>query len=255
MWKHKHVLMVLLIFFGITIQGQADRLQQLLDQANAYYNEAIYDSALITYHQILDEGVESTSLYYNIGNTYFKLRDFPSSILYYEKARKLSPSDPDVLFNLDVANSMIIDKVEPLPRMFYRIWWERFYGMFDSDTWAWISLAVFVLTLAMVLLYLLANSIVMRKVGFYSGLIFLFFTIATFGLASQKYYYTQQVSEAIIFTPTITVKSSPAANSVDLFVLHEGTKVLLLEDSGNWHKIKIANGSIGWLPKESLKGI
>jgi tetratricopeptide (TPR) repeat protein len=257
--KHMKVQGYILVFslamLSLSLKAEYFDAQNLLTRANNYYSEAIYDSALITYHQITDAGIESAALYYNMANTYFKLRDFPSSILYYEKARKLAPADPDILFNLEIANSMIVDKVEPLPQMFYRIWWNRFYSMYDSDTWAWISVVVFVLTLAMLLIYLLANSIAMRKFGFFAGLLFLLLTITTLGLASQKYYYTQQISEAIIFTPTITVKSSPAANSVDLFVLHEGTKVLLLDEATGWHKIKIANGSIGWLPAESLKGI
>ncbi len=250
---------IVLVFMALVILAPAHarsfEKEALLQQANKLYSEAIYDSALLAYHQILDAGFESVALYYNMGNTFFKLRDFPSAILFYEKARKLNPADPDILFNLEVANSLIVDKIEPLPQMFYRIWWNRFYAMFDADTWAWISVVVFVFTLAMALLYLVANSIVLRKIGFFAGLLFLFASIVTFGLASQKYYYTQQISEAIVFTPTITVKSSPAANSVDLFVLHEGSKVELLDRVGDWHKIKIASGSIGWLPDEALRGI
>jgi tetratricopeptide (TPR) repeat protein len=248
---------LLFLAFGVCIQitAQSDSIQQKLEQANTYYNEAIYDSALIAYQQVLDAAYESVALYFNLGNTYFKLRDFPSAIFYYEKARKLNPADPDVLFNLEIANGMIVDKIDPLPVMFYRIWWNTFYSMFDADTWAWISVISFLFTLTLILLYLLSTQRVMRKLGFFAGVLMLFLTIAAFGLASQKYYYIQKTSEAIVFTPTITVKSSPATNSVDLFVLHEGTKVLLLDEVGSWRKIKIANGSIGWLPQESIQGI
>ncbi|MDP3442804.1 MAG: SH3 domain-containing protein, partial [Ignavibacteria bacterium] len=94
-----------------------------------------------------------------------------------------------------------------------------------------------------------------RKLAFFSGLILLFLTVASFGLASQKFYYTQQINEAVLFAPTITVKSSPTETSVDLFVLHEGSKVTLLDKTTGWQKIKIANGSVGWLPEGVLKGI
>ncbi len=224
-------------------------------QANHYYNEAIYDSALMAYHDVLDSGFESAALYYNLGNTYFKLRDFPSAILYFEKARKLAPADEDILFNIALANNMIVDRIEPLPQMFYRIWWNQFYGLFDADTWAWISVFLFVATLALLLLYLVAGRLLWRKLGFFVGLLMLIVFIGSFGLASQKYYYTQEVNEAILFAPTITVKSAPSANSVDLFVLHEGTKVFLLDELDDWAKIRIANGSVGWLPRESMKGI
>lgn len=254
--KHlRTTLLFLALGIGMQLSAQTDSIQKKLELANTYYNEAIYDSAIIAYHEVLDAAHESVALYYNLGNTYFKLRDYPSAILYYEKARKLDPSDSDILFNLEVANELIVDKIDPLPQMFYRIWWNTFYAMFDADTWAWLSVIGFLMTLTLVLLYLLSNRIMLRKIGFFAGLLLLFLTVGAFGLASQKYYYTQQTSEAIVFTPTITVKSSPAANSVDLFVLHEGTKVLLLDEVGSWAKIKIANGSIGWLPEESIKGI
>jgi tetratricopeptide (TPR) repeat protein len=251
----KTILLILALGIGMQLLPQTDSVQQKLELANTYYNKAIYDSAIIAYHSVMDDAYESVALYYNLGNTYFKLRDFPSAILYYEKARKLDPADPDILFNLQVANGLIVDKIDPLPQMFYRIWWNRFYAMFDADTWAWLSVIGFLLTLALILLYLLSNRMALRKLGFFAGIFSLFLTVGAFGLASQKYYYTQQTNEAIVFTPTITVKSSPAANSVDLFVLHEGSKVRLLDEVGAWKKIKIANGSIGWLPEESIQGI
>lgn len=247
---------IILLSFTRPLVGFAEQqAEATFAQANHYYNEAIYDSALIAYHSVLDSGLASAALYYNMGNTYFKLRDFPSAILYYEKARKLAPADEDILFNIGLANNMIVDRIEPIPQMFYRIWWNQFYGLFDADTWAWISVVFFVLTLALLLLYRVADRLFWRKLGFFGGLLLLLLFIGSFGLASQKFYYTQEVSEAIIFAPTITVKSAPSANSVDLFVLHEGTKVLLLEEVEDWAKIRIANGSVGWLPYESMKGI
>jgi SH3-like domain-containing protein len=111
------------------------------------------------------------------------------------------------------------------------------------------------LSLIAIFFYLTTSVLWIKKTGFFSGLILILFTIGTFGLASQRFYYTKQASEAIIFAPTITVKSSPGNSSVDLFVLHEGTKVALLDEVVGWHKIKIGNGSVGWLPDDSFKGI
>lgn len=254
----KTLIWLFIILLSLTRPGSgfaAPQAEGTFAQANHYYNEAIYDSALMAYHRVLDSGLASAALYYNLGNTYFKLRDFPSAILYYEKARKLAPADEDILFNIDLANNMIVDRIEPLPQMFYRIWWNQFYGLFDAYTWAWISVVLFLLTLALLLLYLVADRLLWRKLGFFAGLLVMVLFIGSFGLASQKYYYTQEVSEAIVFAPTITVKSAPSANSVDLFVLHEGTKVFLLEEVEHWAKIRIANGSVGWLPRESMRGI
>jgi tetratricopeptide (TPR) repeat protein len=246
----------LVILTGIGKEVRSDNLPgELFNKANSYYQEAVYDSALVLYKQIEEKGLESAQLYYNIGNTYFKLNKLPFAILYYEKAKKLNANDDDLTHNLDLANSLIVDKIEPVPQLFFWLWWKWFYDLFSADRWALLSIVLLFFTLAMAYLFLASDRIGLRKTGFFSGLAGLLFTILAFGLASQKYYYTQRANEAIVFAPTITAKSSPSANSVDLFVIHEGTKVLLLDETSGWTKIRLANGSIGWLPAESLTGI
>lgn len=225
------------------------------EKANEFYNQAIYDSALIQYHSILDAGYTSDKLLYNLGNTYFKLKDLPHAILYYEKALKLNPSDENILHNLSIANSMIVDKIEPMPEIFFVVWWRTFYSLLPADTWAWISIIFFGLSLLLVYFYLTSYKVAVRKLSFFTALMMVFLFVGSFGLASQKYYYTQQINEAIVFVPTITIKSSPSASSVDLFVLHEGTKVTLMDETADWQQIRIANGSIGWLPSDVIKGI
>lgn len=253
--KRQFTIWVYLILLTISFGTLTAQPKQNVELANNFYNQAIYDSALMQYQSVLDAGFESANLYYNMGNTYFKLKDIPSAILYYEKALKINPSDEDILHNLNIANAMIVDKIEVIPQLFFKIWWHTFYTMLPADTWAWISVFLFILTLAAAFMYLKANLSTIRKIAFFSGIILLFLTVASFGLASQKYYYTQQINEAIVFAPTITVKSSPTETSVDLFVLHEGTKVFLLDKTSGWQKIRIANGSVGWLPDGIIKGI
>jgi len=215
----------------------------------------LYDSAIATYEQVLDENLESYRLYYNIGNAYFKNNDIPSAILYYEKAKKLAPNDEDVSFNLSIANSMIVDKIEKVPEMFYQKWWNYFYNMFDADTWTIISVVSWLILLLFIGIFILAKTRRVKKMSFYFGLLFLFTSLATFGLASQKYYYTKEHKDAIVFTPTITAKSSPTRSAVDLFVIHEGTKVRIVDQVQGWVKIKLHNGSIGWLPGDAVKRI
>jgi len=247
---------VLAIFVApLKLKGEIVEAEKILQTANEQYNEARYDSALVLYNQLIEARKTSADLLYNTANAYFKLRDIPSAILYYEKALKIAPNDEDILHNLGIANSQIIDKIEPVPQLFFKNWWHTFYTMFPADLWAVISLISFAFLLIFVLVFLLSHNKLWRKIGFFSGLILLLITLGTFGMASQKYYYTKQINEAIIFTPTITVKSSPSASSVDLFVLHEGTKVSLMDELDGWQKIRIANGSVGWLPAEASKGI
>lgn len=223
--------------------------------AGEQYAVAHYDSAIVHYHSILDQGIHSAAVYYNMGNAYYKLRKYPEAILYYEKALKLEPGNDDIRHNLSLANALIIDKIEPVPVFFLKQWWTGFYNLLSADAWAWISVLLFGLTLICLWLFLTARRMAWRKAGFFAGLVVLFLFIGSFGLASQKYYYTQRINEAIVFVPTITVKSAPSASGVDLFVLHEGSKVKLLEEAEGWNKIRIANGSVGWMPTETLKGI
>jgi tetratricopeptide (TPR) repeat protein len=254
-FKWLKFILIFVAVFSLTSSFSATILENKIAQGNSYYTAAKYDSAMIQYQAVVDAGYESSGLYYNLGNAYFKLKDIPSAILYYEKAKKLDPTDEDILKNLEVANNMIVDKIDQLPRFFFREWWDSIYNLFNADSWTWISLCFLMLSLIAIFFYLTTSVLWIKKTGFFSGLILILFTIGTFGLASQRFYYTKQASEAIIFAPTITVKSSPGNSSVDLFVLHEGTKVALLDEVVGWHKIKIGNGSVGWLPDDSFKGI
>jgi tetratricopeptide (TPR) repeat protein len=226
-----------------------------MQTANNAYNEGLYDSALNVYQLIEAENLESAALFYNMGNAYFKKNDVASAILYFEKAKKLAPNDEDIEYNLGIANSMIVDKIEKVPELFYKKWWNYFYNMFNADTWTIISLVSWFILFFLIGLFILTRSRSRRKLAFYLGLVFLFTSVTTFGLASQKYYYGKEHNEAIIFTPTITVKSSPTMTAVDLFVIHEGTKVRILDQVNEWTKIRIQDGSVGWLPESSLKEI
>jgi len=203
----------------------------------------------------LDDGFESADLYYNLGNACFKTDDLASAILYYEKALKLSPNDEDIVFNLNVANSRITDKIEPLPVMFYKRWWIKLSDLFSTDAWAKIQVVTFLLMLFALGGFLILRRVIVRKVSFWLALLFFIATIFSFGITYQKYTAYQKHTEAIVFTPSLTVKISPTENSVDLFVVHEGTKVKILDQLDGWYEVKIASGSSGWIQNESVKKI
>lgn len=230
-------------------------IDSLFVKANNNYSQNLYSNAIEQYLQIIDQGYESAEVYYNLGNAFFKSNDIPSAILYYEKARKLKPNDDDIEFNLKVANTKIVDKIEPVPELFFWRWWRSIYNIFSADTWAKIGVAGFILFFIMLAFYLLSKQILIRKTAFYTGMVIFIFTLFTIIVGYQKYNLLKSENEAIVFTPTITVKSSPNQNSVDLFVIHEGSKVQIVEKVGGWYEIKIANGSVGWLPASALKSI
>lgn len=238
-------IIIVLMQLPILIFGQ-DYEANILE-AEHYYADAKYDSATIAYQKVLDAGYHSAELYYNLGNGFYKLNEIPSAILYFEKALKLDPSNEDVLFNLKLANTRIQDKIEALPLLFFIRWYVGLYNMFSVDNWAMISLVLFSIFALFSLFYFLGKNIIMRKTGFYLGFIFIFLSFASLFLTYKKHLSQQEQAQAIVFTPSVTVKSSPNANGVDLFVIHEGTKLYVIDKVGKWCEIKIANGSIGWI--------
>jgi tetratricopeptide (TPR) repeat protein len=246
--------LVILFLLSATF-AWADDNSLLLNEANKLYSQNDYQQAANLYQKVIENGFESPGLYYNLGNTYFKLDDMPRAILYYEKARKLAPGDDDIQFNLAIANNRIIDKIETVPEAFYVRWWESLVYAFSLDTWGWISLAAFGLMVLMLLVFLLSNVVWIRKTGFWSGIVFLVLFGISFLLAQQKHNSFSRDHQAIVFTPTVTIKSSPTDSSIDLFVIHEGTKVQLIDHLGDWYEIEIANGSVGWLKEEDIRKI
>jgi tetratricopeptide (TPR) repeat protein len=245
----KIAFLFLVMVMSITGMAQVD---QWFAEGNEAYNEGDYDQALMMYGNIEGEGVESADLYYNLGNTYYKMRQYPQAILYFEKALKLAPGDEDIRTNLEIANLAVVDKINVLPQSFIERWWNSLRNALSADGWAWVSIVAFALVLLCLFVFLMARRAGWRKTGFFAGLLLLVCLVLSVVFAFEKYQDLKHQDEAIVMTPTVTVKSSPSENSVDLFVLHEGTKVRIMDTSNGWNKIKIADGSIGWLQAEAM---
>lgn len=248
----KKIIIAILILTTSVAALDAQVLQeQAFAKANFYYNESKYDTALVIYENIIEEGFVSAPLLYNMGNTYFKLRNYPMAILNYEKALKLDPNNEEIKQNLSIANSLITDKIEPMPVFFTAKLWKNIGNLQSANGWATTSLIIFFILALSLFLYFTTRSMTMKKTTFFTNILIILLFICSLIFASQKYKYMNQHNEGIVMTPTITVKSSPSASGVDLFVLHEGTKVEILDHTDNWDKIKIADGSVGWLPVSS----
>lgn len=245
----------LLIIIAIALMPRFVAAQESYDawfeQANAAYNEGNYQSALDLYNNIVEAEQESVPLYFNLGNTYYKMGTYPMAIYYYEKALKLDPSNADVKTNLEIANLAIADKIESIPQSFIIKGWNNVKNMFSSDAWATVSIISFAILLAALFLFLRARRMGLRKAGFFVGILALLVFVFSFIFSMEKRNEAKEKNHAIIMTPAVTVKSSPNDGSVDLFVLHEGTKVTLLDETDGWNKVKIANGSEGWLPSDA----
>ncbi len=227
----------------------------LVSQGNKAYTDGKYNAAIELYQQVISKGYESSALYYNLGSAYFKSKNYASALLYLEKARKLDPSDDKIDFNIQVCNTKIMDKIEELPQPFYKRWIVQFRQWFSMDVWATMSVVFLFLFFIFIAIYLMANTIRIRKITFWAGLIFVCISIVAGINAYSQYSNIHLAREAIIFEPTVNVKSSPDPASQDIFVIHEGTKVSITDKVGTWIEVRIANGSDGWIQETAAQVI
>jgi tetratricopeptide (TPR) repeat protein len=214
-----------------------------------------YDVALADYEAILNQGKYSAVLYYNLANTYFKLDQLGKAILYYNRALRLSPTDEDIRHNLEYAEQMTKDSIEEIPEFVLTTWMKAVRGVCSATAWTIISLVMLVLALSMALVYLLAHRLSLRKTGFYvmavAGLLFIVTTL--FALSEREQVVDSR--EAIVMNSAVSIKSSPDRAAVELFVLHEGTKVYIGSEMAGWAEVRIADGRKGWIEINRIENI
>ncbi|MDR0295921.1 MAG: tetratricopeptide repeat protein [Prevotellaceae bacterium] len=224
-------------------------------QANELYAAGNFSDAEELYKAIESGGHVSAALYYNLGNTYFKQQMWGKAILYYERALKLQPEDKDIAHNLEMANAMIVDRIESVPEFFLATWIRNIHSIAGVDTWAWLSIIFFVVCLLLALLFFFARSITLRKFSFFLAIIVLLCCSCCAILAHYQKQDILDQTKAIVMSAVITIKSSPDNSGKDLFILHEGTKVTLLETLGQWQRIQLADGRQGWLMEKMVERI
>lgn len=229
---------------------------EVFAEADKAYIKGDYKTAVIKYEQILsDNKVCNTELYYNLGNAYFKLTDYPNAILNYERALKQKPNDQDIRFNISIANTRIEDKIEVVPEMFYKRWFVTFREMGSANTWGFLFISMLWICAGCFFFYVLGKSLFIRKLGFYSGLVLMLTSFVVLGLGISIYNQQTNHNQAIVFSGSVPVKSSPVESGTSLFVIHAGTKVSLIDELGDWVKIQLADGNEGWLPLADLERI
>ena len=251
------MLVIMLMLMPLASYAHEDAyVDSLWNAANTAYAEGQWDVAVSGYEMISGLDLESAALYCNTGNAYAKSGNLPMAILYYERALKADPSYEDAAYNLELMNSRIQDRIEPVPEFFLKKWMKDVSYLMDSDAWAIVALVLLGAVLAMFLLFLLAPSVAGRRTGFFTGVVLLVFVSFALGFSvSQKKAY-MAADQAIVMRPVVSVKSSPSAEaSKDLFILHEGTKVTVLDQVGNWNNISLADGRQGWLPATDMERI
>lgn len=222
-------------------------------EADSLYDKGLYAEAADAYEAIIASNGVSADLYYNLGNAYYKLDEIARSILNYERALLLNQGDEDIRANLALARGKTVDKVTPPSEMFFVSWWRDFANMVSVDTWAVVAVVSFVLLLLGVAAYLFVEQIIVRKIGFYSAALFLLLTIVFNLAATFQRDSIMNRTTAIIMQPVVSVKSSPNDAGTDLFLIHTGAKVEILDDTmTDWAKIKLEEGKEGWVQTDVM---
>ena len=249
------VILLMALPFASSAQ-QKEYVDSLWNAANQAYAEGRWTDAAADYEMISEMGLESASLYCNAGDAYFKDGNVPMAILYYERALKLDPSYSDARYNLELLNSGIQDRISPVPEFVLKAWSRDICYLMDSDAWAVCFIVLFAAVLAMILLFILSPSVAGRRTGFFAGIAVLILAAfsLTFSLWQKKDY--ENADDAIVMRPVTSVKSSPSSEaSTDLFILHEGTKVRIIDEVGSWNNIELADGRQGWIRSGDIETI
>ncbi len=252
------ILIVMTLLFTVTgfSQGQKGKgLDELWSSGNSNYSKGNFEEALGEYKRIEELGYVSEPLMYNIANCHFKMKRWGKAILYYERALKINPGNGDVQNNLKLAKEFTVDKIEELPEFILNTWVRDINYLLSSDWWGYLSLLFFAITALLLLNFRYGPSSGIRKLSF-------FLSIASFALGilftifswNQKHSYHKR-DTGIVMMPVSTVRSSPDGSGNTLFILHEGTKIELIEQLGSWRRIELADGRQGWIAEGDLEVI
>ncbi|HCC71796.1 MAG TPA: hypothetical protein DEQ09_11700 [Bacteroidales bacterium] len=260
----KHVILIIsgLLILSLNLKANDQKAEKeekeeilLYEQALSEYQNSNYDESFELFDKLIANGYSSYTLYYNTGNAAFKTGNIPAAILNYEKALLLKPFNEDARYNLEIAKTYTVDKLEVIPEIFFVRWFKILSLLLYTNSWSVMSMVCFTLFLALLAVFLFSSRYKLKKLSFIGAVFSLVISLISFPLALTNKSLTTNNKEAIIFEPVVTGKSSPGTGGNDLFVIHEGTKVEVEDKLGEWYKIKLSDGTVGWVPTGFVKKI
>lgn len=246
-------LTIAFVFIGFL--AKADQSGNMLDSANTAYSKGDFERSVKLYENILSKGFESSELYFNLGNAYFKSNNIAFAVLNYERAKKINPNDEDINVNLKLANQKIEDKIDAAPQLFLTQWKNGIIEMMSEKAWSVLCILLITFALILFAVFISSGNRSFKQFGFFGGTVFIISAIATFFIAQHKYSVTKYNTGAIITSASVTVMGSPNEKGTKLFILHEGTKVDISQENEGWTEIKIANGNVGWVKGKDVTAI
>jgi len=245
---------IVLTFFLINFSLSAADNEINFVKGNEEYKKGNFQEALDVYRQILDSGKHSSSLYFNMGNCYYKLQDIGHSVLYYEKALKLKKGDEDILANLAIANLAVVDRITPLEKHLIFKVYNGFVFMLNRRALLLSTATAYLLAMLFLIILIISRNsglrFISRRVSLICAVFFLIFGLALLGQISES----RNQIEAVILAEKVNIKSAPSdEGTMNLFTLHEGAKVRVDQSSGDWVEIVLADGKVGWVLKANIE--
>ena len=246
----KNIIILFIFFTCLFAKGQSERD---FTKATEAYNAGDFNKAIEYYNAILEDGQHSAALYFNLGNSYYKLNEIASSIYYYEKALLLKPNDPEILNNLGYAQNMALDAIDTVPETGLSKIYKMATNRLSFDQWAYVGVFFMFLFVVLYILFYYFQYSSRKRWSFIGSFIALFIAVVALVFAYVQYNDFKKDQPAIVFADEVGIHSEPNTKSEEVFVLHAGTKVNVLDELDDWKKIRIADGKTGWIPRENIK--
>lgn len=248
------IIITLILSFRIISTAQTD-VDPYLDSARAEYSANNFENSVRLYMRAIDHGYESPQLYYNIGNGYYKQTKIALAILWYQRALKLDPTYEDAQFNLQMAQQLIVDKIDPITPPFYKRWLQSAILWLTPNGWAIMSVIVFfILAGGLILLFSSAGD-AWKRLAVPIVIVTIVLSIITLLFSKLSYNNARDKTIAIVMSPSVTVRSTPHSEGTKLFTIHEGLTVKVNSSVDGWCEIRLTDGRIGWLVKTDIEPV
>ncbi len=245
----------LFLFITLILTGSlfSQDVKVLLQQGNEAFQNKNYTEAVKKYEQVLEIGFESPGLYYNLGNSYFRINEIGRAVLNYERALKLEPTDEDAQYNLRIAKARTVDKIQDVPKLFFVEWWINIVTALSVSEWAKVALFIYLILLITIGIFFLIRRRNVQKISFFSGSAVFMILVVSLIFLFARLNYDASTDYGVLLKSAESAKISPDENSGDVFVIHEGMKFEIEDTLSDWTKIKLPDGKVGWLPKDSFE--
>ncbi|QQS37514.1 MAG: tetratricopeptide repeat protein [Ignavibacteriales bacterium] len=258
--KRLTIILLILLAVNLLMVSDSSAVQQVdaessLKKANELYINKNYDSAISEYEKLVSEGFESVELFYNLGNAYYRSGRYGYAVLNYERALKLSPADEDVIHNIALVNSQLVDKVDTLPKFFLFQWWESLLAVFSLSGWTTIAYILLILVLLAAIGYFFSITLVQQKISVVSGIVSIILLLLSVSILIVRLNREVNLKAGVVVEQAVTVKLAPDEKSNDGFIIHEGLKVKVEDRIDDWLKIRLEDGKIGWIPGDKVRVI